>query len=156
MTGVCSGPHLRLVRKLGAETVIDYTRTDFTRAGRRYDVIFDVAGTSSFGRCRRALNPGGVYLTIGSVGAFQPNISAGKGFIALAVLIFGRWSPLGAVAGALVFGFADAIQSTLAVIGSPVPAELLQAFPYVVTLVVVAGLVGRVRPPAADGVPFHG
>jgi NADPH:quinone reductase-like Zn-dependent oxidoreductase len=63
VTGVCSGPHLRLVRKLGAESVIDYTRTDFTRAGRRYDVIFDVAGTSSFGRCRRALNPGGVYLT---------------------------------------------------------------------------------------------
>ena len=63
VTGVCSGPHLRLVRKLGAESVVDYTRTDFTRAGRRYDVIFDVAGTSSFGRCRRALNPGGVYLT---------------------------------------------------------------------------------------------
>jgi NADPH:quinone reductase-like Zn-dependent oxidoreductase len=63
VTGVCSGPHLRLARKLGAESVIDYTRTDFTRAGRRYDVIFDVAGTSSFGRCRRALNPGGAYLT---------------------------------------------------------------------------------------------
>ena len=63
VTGVCSGPHLRLVRKLGAESVIDYTRADFTRAGRRYDVIFDVAGTSSFGRCRRVLNPGGVYLT---------------------------------------------------------------------------------------------
>ena len=63
VTGVCSGPHVRLVRKLGAESVIDYTRTDFTRAGRRYDVIFDVAGTSSFLRCRRALNPGGVYLT---------------------------------------------------------------------------------------------
>ena len=63
VTGVCSGPHAGLVRKLGAESVIDYTRTDFTRAGRRYDVIFDVAGKSSFGRCRRALNPGGVYLT---------------------------------------------------------------------------------------------
>jgi NADPH:quinone reductase-like Zn-dependent oxidoreductase len=63
VTGVSSGPHLRLVRKLGAESVVDYTRADFTRAGRRYDVIFDVAGTSSFGRCRRVLNPGGVYLT---------------------------------------------------------------------------------------------
>src|SRR6201987_917658 len=63
VTGVCSGPHVRLVRKLGAESVIDYTRADFTRAGRRYDVIFDVAGTSSFGRCRRTLNPGGPYLT---------------------------------------------------------------------------------------------
>jgi NADPH:quinone reductase-like Zn-dependent oxidoreductase len=63
VTGVCSGPHVRLVRKLGAESVIDYTRADFTRAGRRYDVIFDVAGTSSFGRCRRVLSRGGVYLT---------------------------------------------------------------------------------------------
>ena len=63
VTGVCSGPHIRLVRKLGAESVIDYTQADFTRAGRRYDVIFDVAGTSSFGRCRRVLNRGGVYLT---------------------------------------------------------------------------------------------
>ena len=63
VTGVCSGPHVRLVRKLGAESVVDYTRVDFTRAGRRYDVIFDVAGTSSFGRCRRVLSRGGVYLT---------------------------------------------------------------------------------------------
>ena len=63
VTGVCSGPHVRLVRKLGAESVIDYTRADFTRAGQRYDVIFDVAGTSSFGRCRPLLNRGGVYLT---------------------------------------------------------------------------------------------
>jgi NADPH:quinone reductase-like Zn-dependent oxidoreductase len=63
VTGVCSGPHTGLVRKLGAESVIDYTRTDFTRAGRRYDVIFDVAGKSSFLRCRGVLRPGGVYLT---------------------------------------------------------------------------------------------
>src|SRR6185437_11418409 len=63
VTGVCSGPHTGLVRKLGAEAVIDYTRTDFTRAGQRYDVIFDVAGKSSFLRCRGALSPGGVYLT---------------------------------------------------------------------------------------------
>jgi NADPH:quinone reductase-like Zn-dependent oxidoreductase len=63
VTGVCSGPHTGLVRKLGAESVIDYTRTDFTRAGRRYDVIFDVAGKSSFLRCRGVLRSGGVYLT---------------------------------------------------------------------------------------------
>jgi NADPH:quinone reductase-like Zn-dependent oxidoreductase len=63
VTGVCSGPHAGLVRKLGAESVIDYTRTDFTRAGRRYDVIFDVAGKSSFLRCRQVLASGGVYLT---------------------------------------------------------------------------------------------
>jgi NADPH:quinone reductase-like Zn-dependent oxidoreductase len=63
VTGVCSGPHAGLVRRLGASSVVDYTRADFTRAGRRYDVVFDVAGTSSFGRCRAVLNRGGVYLT---------------------------------------------------------------------------------------------
>jgi NADPH:quinone reductase-like Zn-dependent oxidoreductase len=63
VTGVCSGPHAGLVRRLGASSVVDYTRADFTRTGRRYDVVFDVAGTSSFGRCRAVLNRGGVYLT---------------------------------------------------------------------------------------------
>jgi NADPH:quinone reductase-like Zn-dependent oxidoreductase len=63
VTGVCSGAHTGLVRKLGAGTVIDYTETDFTRAGQTYDVIFDVAGTSSFTRCRAALSPAGIYLT---------------------------------------------------------------------------------------------
>jgi NADPH:quinone reductase-like Zn-dependent oxidoreductase len=63
VTGVCSGANTGLVRKLGADTVIDYTEADFTRAGPAYDVIFDVAGTSSFARCRAALRPAGTYLT---------------------------------------------------------------------------------------------
>ncbi|GAB3976645.1 NAD(P)-dependent alcohol dehydrogenase [Plantactinospora veratri] len=63
VTGVCSTPHLDLVRELGAETVLDYTREDFTRTGQTYDVVFDVAGTSTFGRCRRILNPAGRYLS---------------------------------------------------------------------------------------------
>ncbi|MEQ4300027.1 NAD(P)-dependent alcohol dehydrogenase [Plantactinospora sp. B6F1] len=63
VTGVCSTPHLDLVRDLGADEVLDYTREDFTRTGQTYDVVFDVAGTSSFGRCRRVLNPAGRYLS---------------------------------------------------------------------------------------------
>jgi NADPH:quinone reductase-like Zn-dependent oxidoreductase len=63
VTGICSGPNAGAVRELGAETVIDYTKTDFTKAGQTFDVIFDVAGKSSFGRCRKALNSGGIYLT---------------------------------------------------------------------------------------------
>ncbi|MGI8778978.1 MAG: ABC transporter permease [Solirubrobacteraceae bacterium] len=97
---------------------------------------------------------GGVYLTIGSVGAFGPNISSGKGFIALAALIFGRWMPIPALVAALVFGFADAVQNTLSIVGTPIPTELLQMFPYLVTILAVAGLVGQVKPPAADGKPF--
>jgi NADPH:quinone reductase-like Zn-dependent oxidoreductase len=63
VTGVCSGANTDLARKLGADHVIDYTEADFARAGRSYDVIFDVAGASSFSRCRAALNPAGAYLT---------------------------------------------------------------------------------------------
>ncbi len=63
VTGVCSGANTGLAHKLGAGTVIDYTETDFARAGQTYDVIFDVAGTSSFTRCRAALSPAGIYLT---------------------------------------------------------------------------------------------
>lgn len=97
---------------------------------------------------------GGAYLTIGSVGAFGKDISSGKGYIALAAMIFGRWTPLGAVGAALVFGFADALQNILSVLGTPIPSDVLLMLPYAATIVVVAGLVGRVRAPAADGQPY--
>ena len=100
----------------------------------------------------------GAYLTLGTVGAFSKNISSGKGFIALAAVIFGRWSPLGALGAALLFGFADALQTVLSFIGTPVaiPSSFLAMLPYLATLFAVAGLVGRVRAPAADGVPYEG
>ena len=97
---------------------------------------------------------GGAYFTIGSVGAFGKNISSGKGFIALAALIFGRWSPIGAVAAALLFGFADALQNILSILGTSIPSPVLLMAPYLATILAVAGLVGRVRPPAADGKPY--
>ncbi|MQA81511.1 MAG: ABC transporter permease [Streptosporangiales bacterium] len=98
----------------------------------------------------------GAYLTVGTVGAFSKNISSGKGFIALAALIFGRWSPLGALGAALLFGFADALQTVLSYTQTPVPipSSFLAMLPYLATLFAVAGLVGRVQAPAADGVPY--
>ncbi|HEX8970673.1 MAG TPA: ABC transporter permease [Oryzihumus sp.] len=98
----------------------------------------------------------GAFLTIGAVGAFSKNISSGKGFIALAAVIFGRWSPRGAIAAALLFGFADALQTVLSFIQTPVtiPSNFLAMLPYLATLFAVAGLVGRVRAPAADGEPY--
>ncbi len=97
---------------------------------------------------------GGAYFTLGSVGSFAKNMTAGRGFIALAAMIFGHWSPLGAFAAALLFGFADALQSILAVLNVPIPSQFLLMAPYIATILAVAGLVGRVRPPAADGKPY--
>ena len=97
---------------------------------------------------------GGAYFTLGSVGSFAKNMTSGRGFIALAAMIFGQWSPLGAFAAALLFGFADALQSILAVLNVPIPSQFLLMTPYVATVLAVAGLVGRVRPPAADGKPY--
>jgi ABC-type uncharacterized transport system permease subunit len=85
---------------------------------------------------------------------FTKEVSAGRGYIALAAMILGRWSPTGALAAALLFGFADSLNRVLGNIGSPVPYELLAMLPYLATIFAVAGLVGRIRPPAAEGKPY--
>jgi len=97
---------------------------------------------------------GGAYFTIGSVGAFGPNMSSGEGYIALAAMIFGRYRPFGAIGAALLFGFTTQLQSILSSINVPIPSDLLLLTPYVVTIIVVAGLVGKVRGPRAEGVPY--
>jgi general nucleoside transport system permease protein len=97
---------------------------------------------------------GGAYFTIGSVGGFTKNITSGNGFIALAAVIFGRWSPRGATAAALLFGFAIAVQNNLSINVHGIPSYFIQMLPYLATIVAVAGLVGKVRAPAADGEPY--
>ena len=97
---------------------------------------------------------GGAYLTIGSVGTFSKDMSSGLGYIALAAMIFGRWTPLGATAAALLFGFTTALGNFLGTITVPISPALLGMAPYVATIIAVAGLVGRVRAPAADGKPY--
>jgi ABC-type uncharacterized transport system permease subunit len=94
---------------------------------------------------------GGAYFTLGSVGGFSKEMTAGAGFIALAAVIFGRWDPIKATFAALLFGFATNLQSVLGIIGSPVPSEFMLMLPYIVTIIAVAGLVGQVRGPAASG-----
>lgn len=95
---------------------------------------------------------GGVYLSLAELDLYSDGMTAGRGFIALAAVIFGRWTPLGATGAALFFGFFAALQYTLQRAG--VPSELMQALPYLAALVALAGFAGRVRAPAADGVPF--
>jgi general nucleoside transport system permease protein len=97
---------------------------------------------------------GGAYFTIGSVGSFGPDMSSGEGYIALAAMIFGRYTPFGAIGAALLFGFTTQLQSILGSINVPIQSNLLLLTPYVVTIVVVAGLVGKVRGPRAEGVPY--
>ncbi|MFV0286193.1 MAG: ABC transporter permease [Demequina sp.] len=97
---------------------------------------------------------GGVFFTVASGLAFGKEMTAGKGYIALAAMILGRWSPRGALAAALLFGFADALRVQLGIIGSDIPSQFLAMFPYLATIFAVAGLVGHSRPPAAEGTPY--
>ena len=98
---------------------------------------------------------GGAYFSIGSSGRFDEVMTAGKGFIGLAAMIFGKWTPIGAFLASLLFGFADSLQVKLQILRVPIPSEFLLMAPYIVTMIVLAGVVGRALAPAADGVPYE-
>lgn len=101
---------------------------------------------------------GGAFFTIGSVGRFDEVLTAGKGFIGLAAMIFGKWTPLGTFGASMIFGFADALQVKLQGLGIdqvPIPSEFMLMAPYLVTMVVLAGVIGRAIPPASDGIPYE-
>lgn len=97
----------------------------------------------------------GAYFTLGSVPRFDEGLTAGRGFIGLAAMIFGNWNPIGSFGAGLLFGFADALQTKLAILRLPIPSEFLLMLPYVVTMIVLAGLVGKGQMPAADGIPYE-
>lgn len=131
------------------------------RAVGEHPQAADTVGINVLGTRYRAVVLGGAvagfagtWFTLDAVGSFDENMTAGRGFIALAALIFGRWHPVGAFVAALVFGFSEELQGRLSLLDTPLPSELLLMTPYIVTIVVVAGLVGQSRPPAADGQPY--
>ncbi len=97
---------------------------------------------------------GGAFLSVGELNLYSDGMTAGRGFIALAAVIFGRWTPLGATAAALVFGFFEALQFVLQGRVAWLPPDAMQALPYVAALVALAGVTGKVRAPASDGVPY--
>jgi len=97
----------------------------------------------------------GAYMSIGSAGRFNEGMTAGKGFLGLAAMIFGNWNPGGAFFGSLIFGFFDSWQEKLAILQVGIPIDLLGMAPYLATMVVLAGFVGRARMPAADGQPYE-
>jgi len=98
---------------------------------------------------------GGSYFTLGSVGRFDEVMTAGRGFIGLAAMIFGNWTPVGSFGAGLLFGFADSLASRLAILGLPIPPQFLGMAPYIATMIVLAGIIGRSQMPAADGVPYE-
>jgi simple sugar transport system permease protein len=105
---------------------------------------------------------GGAYFSLGVVGTFEDGMTRGQGFVALAAMIFGNWNPIGAFMAALLFGFANALQvkmqilqPVVPIINQPIPPEFLQMVPYILTIIVVAGVVGRAVAPAAEGKPYE-
>jgi len=98
---------------------------------------------------------GGVFLVLGSVPRFDELMTAGKGFIGLAATIFGKWSPFGAFGASLIFGFTDTFQAKLQILRVPIPSQFLRMAPYLITMIVLAGVVGRSVGPAASGEPYE-
>ena len=154
--------YLTYILLLGVHTGLFRTRWGLrTRAIGEHPVAADTVGIRVVAmRYRNVIvsgliaGIGGAYFTIGSVGSFGQNMSSGEGYIALAAMIFGRYTPVGAVLAALLFGFTTQLQSVMSSINVPIQSNLLLLTPYVVTIVVVAGLVGKVRGPRAEGVPY--
>lgn len=97
----------------------------------------------------------GAFFTLGSVGRFDELMTAGKGFIGLAAMIFGNWTPIGAFGAGLLFGFSDAVATRLTILGTGIPPQFMAMAPYITTMVVLAGVVGRGQMPAADGIPYE-
>ncbi|MBI5959684.1 MAG: ABC transporter permease [Chloroflexi bacterium] len=97
----------------------------------------------------------GAFLTLAAVGLFEQGMTTGRGFIALAVMIFGNWRPSGAFKGALLFGFATALQGQLQQFGVNLPHQLVGMLPYLLTIIVLAGFVGRAQPPASVGIAYE-
>ncbi len=97
---------------------------------------------------------GGAYLALEQGGGFTKNMVAGRGFIALAAMIFGNWTPFGALGASLLFGFSDSIQTVIQTMGYTIPSQAIQALPYILTIIVLVVAVKRVRMPEADGKPY--
>lgn len=97
---------------------------------------------------------GGTYLSIGALSQFSKEMSAGRGFIALAALVFGKWHPKGVFLASLLFGFADAMQTVIQQHVTFIPPQFIQMIPYILTLLALAGIVGKAVAPSASGKPY--
>ena len=155
--------YLTLLLVIGIQFMLFYTRWGLrSRAVGEHPRAADTLGINVF--LTRYVNVllggmvaglGGAYLVLSSVARFDELMTAGKGFIGLAAMIFGKWVPAGALGSSLIFGFADSLQTKLAILAVPIPSQFLLMAPYLVTMIVLAGVVGQARAPAADGIPYE-
>jgi simple sugar transport system permease protein len=140
---------------LAMHVILNYTRWGLrVRAVGEHPRAADTVGVNVRRIRYSAVLLGGASYVPGYVPSFTPGMTAGYGFIALAAMIFGKWRPFGAWGAALFFGFTLALQINLQAYNVPINAHLVAAFPYLATLIILAGFVGRSTPPAADGVPY--
>ena len=98
---------------------------------------------------------GGVWFTIQSVDVFNPGMTNGLGFIGLAAMIFGKWNPFGALLGALIFGLGSSITTTVSIFRPDIPSRIPQMLPYILTIIVLTGVIGIANPPAAENKPYE-
>lgn len=156
--------YLALLAVIVTHYVLFYTRWGLrTRAVGEHPRAADTVGINVFKmRYANVIIGGalaglaGAYLSLEAVGSFERAMTNGRGFVALAVMIFGKWTPIGSWGAALLFGFATALQTQLQFMGQlEIPHQFIGMLPYVLTIVVLAGFVGRARPPAADGIPYE-
>jgi len=155
--------YLMLILVIVIHVMLFYTRWGLrTRAVGEHPKAADTLGVNVFKT--RYVNVilggmvaglGGAYLVLSSVARFDENMTAGRGFIGLAAMIFGKWNPVGSLGASLIFGFADSLRTNLAILRVPIPSQFLLMAPYLVTMIVLAGVVGRAVAPAADGEPYE-
>lgn len=155
--------YLTFILVIALQLMLFHTRWGLrTRAVGEHPRAADTLGVDVFktrylnvllGGCIAGL--GGAYLVLSSVARFDELMTAGKGYIGLAAMIFGKWNPVGALGASLIFGFADSLQTKLAILSVPIPSQFLLMAPYLVTMVVLAGVVGQSRGPAASGQPYE-
>jgi general nucleoside transport system permease protein len=98
---------------------------------------------------------GGVWFTLESVDVFNPGMTVGMGFIGLAAMIFGKYNPFGALIGALIFGLGSSVTTTISIFRPDIPSQIPQMLPYLLTIIVLTGVVGRTIPPAAENIPYE-
>ena len=97
----------------------------------------------------------GTYFTIGSVGRFDQIMTGGRGFIGLAAMLFGNYMPVGSMGAGMLFGFFDSLKDRLSILDVKIPSYFLLMAPYIATMIVLAGVVGKSTPPAAGGQPYE-